>query len=132
MKSTQRSAHEESATTETRSAGGLDDGLWSWDIATNVTIVSEKFKELLSIDSDEFHTVFLPWSSRLHPQDFDRTMDALVEHLENRVPFNVEYRLRGADGEYQWYSTRGQAIWDTAGNAKSMSGTLRLIDPPEI
>lgn len=104
-----------------------DSGTWDWNITTNETFMSPRFRELLGLDDEDYYNLFLPWSTRIHPQDFDRTMDALADHLENHLPFKVEYRLRKKDGTYEWFSARGQATWDKDGRAQRMSGSLQVI-----
>ncbi len=67
------------------------------------------------------------WESRLHPDDHDRIILSLTNHLENRAPYDVEYRLLTKAGQYRWFSARGQAIWDEYGRPVRMSGSLRDI-----
>lgn len=61
-----------------------------------------------------------PFCSRLHPDDADATWKAIERHLKERVPIHVEYRLRIKADTYQWFFARGQAVWDSAGNAIRM------------
>jgi len=41
--------------------------------------------------------------------------------------YNVEQRLRTKSGEYRWFSARGQALWDEAGNPVRMVGSITDI-----
>lgn len=43
-------------------------------------------------------------------------------HLKDRVPYDVEQRLRTKSGEYRWVRARGQAVWDEHGNPTRMVG----------
>ena len=43
----------------------------------------------------------------LHPDDVDRRRQAFAAALAQRDPFEVEYRLRRADGRYRWMLDRG-------------------------
>jgi len=54
-------------------------------------------------------------------------MDTLRDHLERRVLFDVEYRLRTKSGEYRWFSARGQATWNAEGKATRTAGSIRDI-----
>ena len=63
----------------------------------------------------------------LHPEDADVTWAAVERHLQKRVPYNVEYRLRTKSGEFRWFLARGQAIWDSKGNATRITGSLQDI-----
>ena len=64
------------------------------------------------------------WVARLHPEDLAPTLEAIRQHHENHVPYDVEYRLRTKQGEYRWFRARGQAIWDAAGTTTRMAGSL--------
>lgn len=43
------------------------------------------------------------------------------------VPYRAEYPLRTKSGEHLWFLARGQAIWNTEGNAIRMSGSIQDI-----
>ena len=102
---------------------GSTDGLWDWDVRTNEVYYSPRFKELLGYGDDEFENVFASFETHLHPDDREPTFVQVRQHLENRQPYDVEYRLRTKGGEYRWFRARGQAIWDTAGQAIRMAGS---------
>ncbi len=42
------------------------------------------------------------WIAALHPEDAGRRLAVQQAAIEARRPFEAEYRLRGADGEYHW------------------------------
>ena len=98
---------------------GANDGLWDsgtmgnlWhDPKTNVWF-SPRLKELIGFRDDEFPNLLGAWEARLHPDDHDRVIQAIVKHEQRRVPYDVEYRLKMKSGEYRWFSARGQAQWD--------------------
>ena len=84
-------------------------------------------RELLGLDeSDRFET-FEQWIARLHPADKDRVFGQLAAHVEQRVPYDVEYRLRTNAGDYRWIRGRGQALWDEHGEPLRMSGSCQDI-----
>jgi PAS domain S-box-containing protein len=51
-------------------------------------------------------------------------MALMQAHLEKRVPYNTEFRIRRQDGTYCWAHATGQAIWDASGKPQRMVGTL--------
>ncbi len=103
---------------------GSQDGLWDWNILTDEVYIAPRFKEILGYRDSEIPDRFSFWPSRLHPDDRDRVLAALQNHLENRVPYDIEYRLRHKTGEYRWIHGRGQAIWDETGKATRMAGSI--------
>ena len=107
---------------------GSNDGIWDWDIKTNVVYYAPRYRELLGGYSlEEFPDVLGSISSRLHPEDNARVWSAVTAHLENHVPYDIEVRLQCRNGAYRWFRTRGQAIWDNAGQAVRMAGSLSDI-----
>lgn len=106
---------------------GSNDGLWDWDVRTNEVYYSPRFKELLGYSDHEFDNVFASFETHLHPEDREPTLAKVRCHLEDREPYDVEYRLRTKGGEYRWFRARGQAVWDNAGRAFRMAGSLTDI-----
>ncbi|MEO8269531.1 MAG: ATP-binding protein, partial [Aureliella sp.] len=103
---------------------GSTDGLWDWNVLTSEVFYSPRFKELVGYSDDEFPDVLESFESRLHPNDHDRIMDALKEHLKSRVPYDVQYRLLTKSRDYRWFRARGQAIWNDVGAALRMAGSI--------
>jgi PAS domain S-box-containing protein len=105
-------------------ASGANDGLWDWNIETNQSYLSLRWKQLLGYEEHELKNVRQTFIDALHPDDKDRVMAAVRGHLETRIPYDIEFRLRHKDGHYVWVRSKGQAIWDDKGNARRMAGSI--------
>lgn len=103
------------------------DGLWDWNIQSDTVFFSDRFLEILGVSPEQFPGTMASLRSRLHPEDADNTWAAIERHLQDRVPFLTEYRLQTKVGTYLWFLVRGQAIWDSNGNAVRMSGWIQDI-----
>ncbi|TBR42138.1 response regulator [Marinomonas agarivorans] len=99
-------------------------GLWDWNIKTGTLFWSDTFKEIIGITNAEFKPSYEEFGDRLHPDDREATEIAISNHLNNKTPFNVEYRLRRNDNTYVWIHARGQAIWNEAGEPTRMAGSV--------
>ncbi|MCA9066735.1 MAG: PAS domain S-box protein, partial [Planctomycetaceae bacterium] len=113
-----------------RAVQGAADGLWDWDIATNDVWYAPRFRELLGYDnltSDQFPPVMSSFLDHLHPEDRDRVVAAIRDHLDFGTPHVIEYRLRMMDGGYRWFCGRGLAVRNRDGVAVRMSGSIQDI-----
>ncbi len=107
---------------------GANDGLWDWDIVSDVAWYSERFKTLLGYDEEsELFRGYRELTDGAHPDDCEDLREALRKHLENYVPYDVECRLKTKDGAYRWYSLRGNCVRGADGSAIRMAGSLQDI-----
>ena len=63
------------------------------------------------------------WLGVLHPDDREPTRRFWMDSVAGRGPYDVEYRVRGRDGSYRWFKTRGVPIRDSALEIVNWFGT---------
>lgn len=103
---------------------GSNVGIWDWDPKTNIVYYSPNFKKMLGYTEEEFPDKLEMFNRILHPDDYKRVWDAVNQHLNNRVPFAIEYRLMTKSGDYRWIQASGLALWNKQGIPTRMSGTF--------
>lgn len=109
-------------------ASGTHDGIWDWDVATNVVYYSPRLKECLGLAGDDDFPPFPETFWKLiHPDDLTRVRAAIQRHLEHFEPYESEYRVRMSNGEYRWFRGRAQAVWDDTGKPLRMAGSISDI-----
>jgi PAS domain S-box-containing protein len=107
---------------------GASDGLWDWeDIDRDEQWWSPRIYEMTGYDPGEHKAALSTLKVFMHPEDRLRVLAAIKDHLENKAPFDVEFRVKTKSGEYRWYRSRGQAICDHERNVTRMSGSLQDI-----
>jgi PAS domain S-box-containing protein len=112
-----------------RAIHATEDGLWEWDMQTNQEFFAPRWCEIIgySFDDSEFPHTFKTWAERIHPNDYDRVMGALNNHLKNGAKYDVDYRHRHKSGEYRWQNSKGQAVFDESGKPIKMVGCISDI-----
>jgi PAS domain S-box-containing protein len=69
------------------------------------------------------------WLDAVHPDDRERTARLWNFSVEARSIYDVDYRVRRADGEYRWTSARAVPLFNTDGSIREWIG--RNIDVTE-
>lgn len=107
---------------------GANDGLWDWEIISNNAFFSPRWKDMLGYEDHEIENHFDEWIKRLHPEDAEKTLEALKAHLNGQsYYFENEHRLLHKDGKYRWFLMRGLALRNEQGKAYRVAGSSTEI-----
>jgi PAS domain S-box-containing protein len=63
------------------------------------------------------------WTDGVHQEDFDLCRKTYAEAFDRREPFQMEYRLRKADGQYGWVFDKGVPRYFPSGEFAGYIGT---------
>lgn len=107
-------------------AKSSNDLIYEWNLARSVQWFG-KIDEMLGYHSGEFPRTLDAWVDSIHPDDRKRVTSAIQAHLKRRVPYSVEYRIRGKDGAYRWWSARGVVTRTLDGKPVKWVGTITDI-----
>ncbi len=107
---------------------GARDGIWDWiDVNGDAEWWSPRFYHLLGYSEGEISPTLTNFGMLLHPDDHAHTFQAVNDHFENDVQFNVEYRLRTKNAGYRWFRARAELERDGVGNPQRMIGSITDI-----
>ena len=117
-------------------------GLWDMEVtkddpvnSANAFVFSDELRHMLGYESEkEIPNILGSWSGLLHPEDRDKTLDALTKHLLDRsgeTPYDTEYRLLKKSGEYAYFLATGATIREKNGDAIRVAGALLDITEPK-
>ncbi len=102
---------------------GAHDGIWDWNLQANQVYYSPRWKEQLGFHG-ELPAVPEAWLERVHPEDLPLLRSEIARHLSGLTPnFEVEHRVRHADGSWRWMLVRGVALRDDTGLPYRMAGS---------
>jgi len=103
---------------------GANDGIWDRNLKTGEVYYSPRWKEMLGYGDDEIENERSEWKRRVHPDDYDRVMRDINEHLKGRTGhYRSEYRMRHKDGSYRWILARGATVRDESCNPTRIAGS---------
>jgi PAS domain S-box-containing protein len=63
------------------------------------------------------------WADNVHPDDLTHCMETYIQAFDRRKRFEIEYRLRRADGEYRWIFDTGIPLFDVGGDFTGYIGS---------
>jgi PAS domain S-box-containing protein len=87
------------------------DGLWEWDLVSNVSVRSVALWHYLGYDPNHVPTELGAWTALIHPDDAAGVTQALERHLVGETPsFEAEYRIHSQDGTWHTIIDRGRVV----------------------
>jgi diguanylate cyclase (GGDEF)-like protein/PAS domain S-box-containing protein len=114
-------------------ARGANDGLWDWNLSTNVIYFSERWKSMLGYQATEIGGRPEEWFDRIHEADLGRVKEELASHQNGLAPhFESVHRLRHKVGTFRWMLSRGIATRDSAGKPVRMAGSQTDITEGKV
>ncbi|MDP8220856.1 MAG: PAS domain-containing protein [Candidatus Stygibacter frigidus] len=108
---------------------GSSDGLWDWkDLNADQHWWSPKCYQLLHYSETDLKPNRKSFQKITHPADLNIEEEAMRDHLEHNIPYDIRIRLQQKEGSFRWFRIRGQALWDENHIPVRMSGSLQDID----
>jgi len=90
---------------------GAGDGVWDWDMQTNLMQFSKIYMEMLGYLENELPHTADTWINGVHPDDWERVDKTLQAYISGESEnYSVELRLRCKDGSYKWILCRGTIV----------------------
>jgi PAS domain S-box-containing protein len=104
----------------------VPDMLWTTDATGKATYVSRRYQAYAGRRLQEF--LDYGWSKIIHPHDQERVDQVWSESVQTGKPYEIEYRLKRADGVYRWYVARGVPIREANGEIIQWLGSSTDIE----
>lgn len=104
---------------------GSNLGYWDWNIETNEVKRNRRWAEMLGYTFDEIELTVNQWIDFIYPDDRDRALASINNHLEGTTTFHqLEYRMLTKNGQLKWILDSAKIVKrDKKGMPLRMSGT---------
>jgi PAS domain S-box-containing protein len=99
--------------------------MWASDADGTAVYVNSRWKEFTASEPDQF--LNMKWMEVLHPDDVSRALATRESGIEAGEPYEIECRLRRADGAYRWHLARVVPLKDDNGSVLQWFGTATDI-----
>ncbi|MFZ5864150.1 MAG: PAS domain-containing protein [Nitrospirota bacterium] len=95
--------------------------------APNWTIefISEPILRISGYPASDFvHDAVRSYVSIIEPEDWPEVERVALDCLRRRQPYEIQYRIRHADGSQRWVHEKGQGVFDVNGELRWLDGVI--------
>jgi len=105
---------------------GAREGMWDWDLQTDVIYFTNIGYEIIDQDFDESLGKGHKWQKLVHPDDWGWVSQLFIAHKNSKIDyFEATFRVLGKSGKEKWILNHGRIIErDEEGIATRAIGTL--------
>ncbi len=98
---------------------------WHWDIGADRIMADPVLARMFNVTPEQANGgTVADYLRAIHPDDSARTMDRIERAIAGGGSYDVDYRVRGADGQYRAVIARGQLQRDAAGQPSVLRGIV--------
>ncbi len=103
---------------------------WDWNIETNKVIAGNLKSELIGYSEIKGEQDLEFWTSKVHPDDYEKTMNAMRDHLSGQKDlYECKYRIKCKDGSWKTFHDKGKIVErDKNDKPTRVIGTVNLIN----
>jgi PAS domain S-box-containing protein len=98
---------------------------WTADRDGSILWYSDRWYEYTGLSKDD--TDGASWQTRVEPEHLESVLETWRASIGRGEPFEMEFRIRGADGVYRWFLTQVTPVRDSTGAIKRWFGARTNI-----
>jgi PAS domain S-box-containing protein len=107
-------------------------GTWRWEIDSDHDMRDASYNAMLGLPARESIQPATDFFDRVHPEDRARVRDAVERALHQGEEYDVDFRMRRADGSYIWVHDKAKVFRDADGKPLYMTGAVIDITDRKI
>src|SRR4051794_1766445 len=108
---------------------GSQTATWEWNLTTGQVTWDAYHYALYGLKPGDFDGTFKQYLALIHPLDRDHVSKTVLQAVESRNDFVVEYRVLWPDGSVHYISSRGKAYVNEHGGGARLTGvTLDITE----
>ncbi|RQW80917.1 MAG: PAS domain S-box protein, partial [Methylococcus sp.] len=105
-------------------------GIWEWNVPTRDLRWSLSTEDILGYESGQFESSLDSWLNLLPSEEREQVLADKLADLDATDFCELDYRLRGSDGDYRWVHDRGRVTRrGPQGQPERVVGTIQDITP---
>ncbi|MEX2364615.1 MAG: PAS domain S-box protein, partial [Balneolaceae bacterium] len=104
------------------------DTIWDLDLETNTLQYNNNLFSMFGYNKTKIGNIEHWWHKKIHPDDLKIVQKAITDVVKTgKERFNIEYRVKAADGTYKHVFNRAFVIKDENGKATRMIGAMQDV-----
>lgn len=102
-------------------------GSWELDLVTGKLVWSNEVFRIFELDPVQFSPSYENFLKVIHPDDRHLVDQAYTQSLKDRQPYDIEHRLKMADGRIKWVHEHCTNYFDESGKAVRSRGAVQDV-----
>jgi PAS domain-containing protein len=98
-------------------------GTWEWDILRGSVFLSEKSSQIFGLSPIQQELSFNQFLGLVCPTDRATLSQAIQGAIEQRAPYECEFRIKRHDSGTSWVLSKGKALYDRIGRQSRCSAS---------
>ena len=95
---------------------------WEWDILRGTVFLSDKSSQIFGLSPIQQELSFNQFLGLVCPTDRATLSQAIQGAIEQRTPYECEFRIKRHDSGTSWVLSKGKALYDRIGRPEHMLG----------
>lgn len=102
-------------------------GSWSLRLDSGQLEWSDEIFNIFEVDKNQFKASYEAFLAAIHPDDRDRVNEAFHQSVRDKSPYEIQHRLKMADGRIKFVLERGSTYYNEEGIPVRSVGTVQDI-----